>query len=202
MTTKRSRASTRLSTAIRRDKAVYPGNGVVGRERPTWYDVAQLNVTSGAIDIADLGAFPGDDSLCLRVPRGIYAVEARLIDFNGSLCVARVRVRPRKVIPTLGSKQGEIPVDFAAVAIGDIGSIRRKFDDDERDDLNEQSREFMQVEFCKTCRLKLGGKTVSFIVCKAGLGDGSYPIFALKSGRRTVGFEVQFLRDGHVLTHP
>jgi len=82
----------RLATAVRKDAGEYPGDGVVGRERAAWYSVANLRVASGGIEVADLGAVPGD-SFRLRVPNGVYAVEARLIDFDGSLRVSRIRAR-------------------------------------------------------------------------------------------------------------
>jgi hypothetical protein len=191
----------RLTTATRKDTGVYPGDDVVGRERETWYDVSRVAVTSGGIDVADLGAFPAE-SLCLRVPKGEYAVEARLIDFAGSLCLSRVRVRPVDAAVSLGPKLGAIPVDFAAVAIGDFGAICSQLDEDEQEELNEDSGDFMQVDFCEPCRVKVGDKSIRFVVCKAGFGDGRYPVYRLKRRGKTVGFEVEFIRDGHVLTRP
>jgi hypothetical protein len=188
----------RLSAAVRKDTGVYPGDGVVGRERETWYKVATLDVTSGAIDLADLGGFPGD-SFPLPVARGAYVVEARLIDFDGSMCVSRVRVRPDGKVVKLGPKGGKIAVDFAALAIGDFGRIRKELSVEQQEELNEGSRRFMQIGFCEMCRVKVGGKTVQFVVCKAGFGDGSYTVYPLNHRGRAVGFEVEFIRDGYVL---
>jgi len=41
-----------LSDAMKTDTGVYPGAGVVGRERSTWYSVANLSVESGGLDVA------------------------------------------------------------------------------------------------------------------------------------------------------
>jgi hypothetical protein len=70
----------RLSAAIRKDTGVYPGDGVTGKERPTWYAVSTLKVQTGGIDVADVGQIPAN-SLRIRVPNGKYAIEAKHVDF-------------------------------------------------------------------------------------------------------------------------
>jgi hypothetical protein len=189
----------RLSAAMRRDTGVYPGDGAVGRERATWCSVGQLDVASGGIDIADLGAFPGDDSLRLRIPNGTYLIEARLIDFNGSLCISRVRVRPLKGTVVRGRKRGQVSVDFGSIAIADFARIRCQLDDYDQDDLSEYARECDHAGSCQKYHLRIAGHTIHFIISKAGLGDGSYPVFSLLSRGRPAGLEVEFIRDGHEL---
>lgn len=188
----------RLSSAIRKDTGVYPGDGVKGTERVTWYEVARLKVRTGGIDVADLGRMPAD-SVRLRVPNGNYVIEARLIDFDGSLCLSRVRARLEGIHPKLGRKRGSVAVDFAAIAIADFEYFRQTLDEDDLEELSENATEFMQVEFCEKCSMSFESGAAQFAVSKSGFGDGTYPVFALMQGKRAVGLEVELIRDGHVL---
>jgi hypothetical protein len=183
---------------MRKDTGVYPGNGVVGRERPQWYSVGKLPIISGRISVADLGAIPGPDAVCVRVPIGDHLVEARLIDFNGSLCLSRVRARDAGAKPSFGPQIGQVSVDFGAVAIADLDAIRATLTDDDEDDLAELTGEMMG-RFGEIVHLKFGCRSVRFAVCQSGFGDGTFPVFALKAGRRVIGIEVEFICDGHIL---
>jgi hypothetical protein len=186
----------RLAAAIRKTRRTTLRNGTVGKESPCWYEVTRLTVTSGGIDIADVGGV--NDSFRLRVQNGLYAIEVKLIDFGGALRVSRIRARPDKTICELGRKCAEIPIDFAAIAIADIGAVRKTLDDDELEELADAARSLMNAEFCQKMAVAVGSRKLNLVVCQSGFGDGTYPAFLLKSKRRIVGFEMEFLRDGHV----
>jgi len=189
----------RLSTAIRKDTGVYPGDGVTGKERPTWYTVTTLKVLTGGIDVADIGQIPAN-SLRIRVPNGKYAIEARLIDFAGSLCISRVRARLDGSRPTLGKKRGTVGVDFAAIAIADFEYYRQTLTEDDQDELAEAATDFMHVDFCEKCSISLETATITFAVSKSGFGDGTYPVFALINKKnQPIGMEIKLIQDGHVL---
>jgi len=188
----------RLSAAVRKDTGVYPGDGVVGKERKTWYSVTTLKVRTGGIDIADLGMIPAH-TLRIRVPNGDYLIEARLIDFGGSLCVSRVRARLKGVDPKVGKKRGMVPVDYAAIAIADFEYLRQTLDDSEQDEFNDAATEFMHVDFCEKCTISFGTGTAQIAVSKSGFGDGTYPVFALINRKGIIGLEVELIKDGYVL---
>jgi hypothetical protein len=154
-------------------------------------------VCSGGIEVCDLGAVPSD-AFRLRVPNGTFAIEARLIDFDGSLRVSRVRGRLKGKTTKLGRQLAEISVDYAAIVIGDLRAAR-ELDDYAREDLNDAVREFMQTEFCEKCTVRAGGIRFQLAVCPSGFGDGKYPVFQLDCGGRPAGIEVELIRDGHVL---
>jgi hypothetical protein len=184
-----------LSEAMKSDTGVYPGDGVVGRERPFWYGVATLAVETGGLDVTDL---PGISGIRVPVPNGIYCVEARLIDFGGSLCLSRLRARADNVDPSLGEKRGVVPVDFGGITLSDFQALRNGLTVAEIWEMEGLSRSFMNV-FCDICQLNFESKTVRFVVCKSGFGDGTYPVFALNSGTEIVGLEIEFIKDGRIL---
>jgi hypothetical protein len=184
-----------LSDTMKDDIGMYPGDGVVGQERPTWYEVGKLRVESGSLDIADLPLIEG---VRITVPDGLYVVEARLIDFAGSLCLSRLRIRLDGVAAILGPKRGDLPIDLAHCHIADFQTMRNGLTADELDELNELALSFADV-FCDLCSLNFETKSVAFVVCKTGFGDGTYSVYALRDQYRDVGLEVEFIKNGHVL---
>jgi hypothetical protein len=188
----------RLSTAFRADSGIYPPNGAIGRQRSQWYAVTRLKISSGSIEVADLGSVPAG-SLQFRVPIGNYEIEAKLIDFAGSLCVSRVRARLSATKPTLGRKRGRVEVDSAAIAIGDFQSIRARLNGAQKEEFIARAREYLLIRACKKCTIKIGDRIIPFAICRAAEGDGAYPVFPLRSHGRCVGLEIEFFKDGYKL---
>ena len=188
----------RLATAMKADTGIYPGNGVIGHERPERYSVGKLAVTSGRISVADLGAIPVPDAVSIRVSVGVHLIEAKLIDFNGSLCLSRIRACAAGAKPLLGPRVGQVSVDSGAVAIADLDALRATLTDDDEDEFSELTGDLMG-RFGEIVHLKFGRRSVRFAVYQSGFGDGTFPVFALKAGRRIIGIEVEFISDGHVL---
>jgi hypothetical protein len=184
-----------LSEAMKSDTGVYPGDGVVGRERPFWYDVATLAVETAGLDVTDL---PGISGIRIPVSNGIYCVEARLIDFAGSLCLSRLRARAEGVDACLGEQRGVVPVDFGGITLSDFQALRHGLTVEEIYELEKLSGNLMDV-FCDICQLNFESKAVRFVVCKSGFGDGTYPVFALNCGNEIVGLEIEFIKDGQIL---
>jgi hypothetical protein len=184
-----------LSDAMKSDTGVYPGDGVVGREQTPWYSVATLTVESRGLDVADLG---GANPVRIALPNGPYCIEGRLINFGGSLCLSRIRARAEGIEVRLGEKLGIVSVDLAHIEIADSEALKQGLTTQEVEELAELSGHFMSV-ICDICRLNFETKTVYFVVCQSGFGDGVYPVFALRRGNEVVGLEVEFIRDGHLL---
>ena len=185
-----------LADAMKDDSGEYPDDGGIGRQRPIWYDIGKLTVDSGNLEIADLGDREG---LRVRIPPGIFTAQARLIDFAGSLWLTRVRVFAQETSPELGFEEGSFHVDLAGCWIADFDTMLR---DLSADNLGRLSRRASAMNvFCDLCSLDLPTKTVNFLACQSGLGDGEYAVFSLKDHRQTIGIEVEFLKDGHIFRH-
>lgn len=184
-----------LSDAMKQDRRVDPVPGTVGRERPAWYTVATLRVDSGTLDVADL---PGTGAVRVAVPNGLYLIEAKLIDFDGSLRLSRVRARIETTNPDMGAKQGMVAVDFGSIRIADFLAIQNGLTSQELQEFSELTCAFSKVS-CDICRLNFESRSVYFVLCQSGFGDGTYPVSGLNRGAETVGLEVQFIKDGHVL---
>jgi hypothetical protein len=184
-----------ISDAMKNDSGAYPGNGVVGRELPAWFDVAQLQVESGALDVADRNLI---NSVRVAMPNGNYIVEGRLIDFGGSLCLSRLRARAEGCAVRLGESCGKVSVDLGGVAVADIQGVTRGLNSEEQEEWEQRAGGLWDV-FCDGCSMNFESRVVQFVVAKSGFGDGWYPVFALKSGNDVVGLEVEFIKDGHEL---
>ena len=185
-----------ISEAMREDSGVYPGDGTIGREREEWYAVGTLNVGSGSLQVADLG---GTSSIEVSLPAGGYRVDARLIDFGGSLCLSRIRLLLNRATATGEEKRGDVSVDFGGVVICDFQQIQDQLRPAELDEFDELLPAFMTT-FCDMCQLNFESGKIEFVVCKAGFGDGTYPVLVLTSGGSSIGIEVGFIANGHVLS--
>lgn len=190
-----------LSAAILKRTHGSPKDGSTGVEKSNWYRVAELEITSGTIEIADLGSVP-HDSVRVRVPRGKYQVEARLIDFDRRLKISRLRVFLAGAEFNRGSKCGELSLDFAAVALGDLVSIRKNLSDQEQEKLNRWAVHAIGTTVCAKRFKRLGRNVVELLLCQASLGDLTYPVFRIDERGRAVGFEIEFISDGHLWRSP
>jgi len=184
-----------LSDAMKTSTGGYPDTGVAGRERPIWYSVASLPVESGTLDIDDL---VGSSSVRISVPPGDYSVEARLIDFDGHLRISRLRARADGTEVQVGENRGRLVVEFGGVRIADLKSLKNGLTSQEIEELAQLSPNFANVT-CDVCRLNFESKSVRFLVCRPGFGDGGYPVFALMRDDVVVGWEIEFIKDGYVL---
>jgi hypothetical protein len=186
-----------LSEAVLEDTGRYPGDGVVGRERGTWYAVDILRILSGTIGAADVGAIPASSSFNLN--NGSYRVEARLIDFAGSLCVSRIRVRSGSTVGASGKMICEISVDFGAVVVADFKHIRESLDEQEQRELNNTALLLMDEKFCRRKSVSVGHTKIDIVICNCTLGDGKYPVFAIERGGHVIGIEIRLIPNGYML---
>lgn len=194
-------ASPSLPRSVQKRAKARPKDGSVGAERPIWYRVADLDVTSGMIDIADFASVL-NDSFRMRVPRGTYQVEAKLVDFERCTRVSRLRAILAGSEFNLGSKCGEVSLDFAALAVADFESARKNLNEREQEKLNKWALRAIGSTVCAKRSLRFCTHAVSLVLCRAAFGDGTYPIFRIDERRRVVGFEVEFIPDGHVWRSP
>lgn len=189
-------ASPTLPRSVQKRAHARPIGGSIGVVRPIWYRIADLEVTSGVIEIADLGSIL-NDSFSLRVVPGKYQIEARLIDFDRCAKVSRVRAVLAGAEFNRG-KCGEVSLDFAGVAVGDFESVRKNLNDQQQENLNKWALRAIGTTVCSKRSKRIGTHVVSMVLCRAALGDGTYPIFRINQRGRAVGFEVEFIPDGQV----
>ncbi|MGA2230138.1 MAG: hypothetical protein ABSH22_04355 [Tepidisphaeraceae bacterium] len=170
----------------------HANNGTVGRERSEWYAVATLSVESGYLGVSDLfdSSFVGAE-----VQRGVYFVEARIIEFGGCLRISRLRASAGAENSSRGEIRGHVAVDGGCVMVADFKDIRASLTPAEVDEFAQLSSTF-RFATCDICRLNFESKTIFFVLCESGFGDGRYPVYALNAEDRCVGIEVEFIKDG------
>jgi hypothetical protein len=181
--------------AMKEDTGEFPDDGVVGHERPEWYEVGTIRVNSGNLEIADLGVRSG---VSFSVPTGLYRVEGRLIDFSGSLCPSRLRARLDGTNGLLSQEESTISIDIAHCWVADLRDVLRRLTDRQADELSRRAA-YANHGCCEVCEMQLDSERVEYVVCQTGFGDGSYPVFSLNARRQIVGLEVEFVRDGYVM---
>jgi hypothetical protein len=96
-----------------------------------------------------------------------------------------------------GRRLGDVPIDSWGVAIADLDDWFRGLDEKTIVDFLE--RVFgTYVDGCEVVKWSIAGRPTQLALAFTGLGDGLYPVFAVRAGTKTVGLEVEFLPPGHV----
>ena len=183
----------KLADFLKKNKPGDPPVGTVGVESD-WLEVGTLQVTTGSLWAGDPYVCNGDDGCFVKVPAGPYVLMAKAMDFAGRKRVSRLRVfleSAGKLV--LGKKVGEADIDTATIAVCDIAAVDDAIGDDRAHfaELITQHayEDYGVVEF----RMK---KPIAIPYVATGFGDDSYPVFELRSGRRRVGIETEFLPPG------
>jgi hypothetical protein len=171
-----------------------PPEGTVGMESD-WLPFTTLNVTTGSVWAGDPWIANAEDGLVVRLPLGTYQLEAKVMDFAGRKRISRLRACLESAkAPVLGKEIGETGTDSAKMVVCDMGTLEASIgaDDDRYRDL------VMKHEYkdcgCIQFRMK---KPIVLPYVSTGFGDGGAPVFVLKSGRRRVGLELEFLPPGY-----
>jgi hypothetical protein len=167
--------------------------GAVGVEGD-WLAIGELRVERGALCAVDPMLFDADDGVVARVAPGKYVLEGKVMDFDGDLRVSRLRAFRRGTEPALGGQVGKVGVDSGHVSVSDIEAAYDGLSYEAEQEFADQRAE-LQIEGGEIVEFAVGDKTVAIAVCESGFGDGSYPVFELRSGREVVGLEIEFLQD-------
>jgi|GEM_PF-6282198 len=184
-----------LSEAIKASDHSYSAKDVAGHELPDWYEIGNLLVESGGIEVVDPCCHA---SVRVQTPNGVYAAEARLIDFGGNLRVSRLRARLETVAaPSRSAKSGTVPVELACVLVADMQALYAGLTSQE---IEESYGLMCRFAGCpgSMCQLRFESKTIQFAICSSGWGDGTYPVYGLNSDGQTIGLEVVFIVDGAI----
>lgn len=186
-----------LKTYLAKSKGRMPKAGSVGRVSE-WFDLGTIPVPTGKLGLVDPQTFEVDDGVLVKVPPGQYRVFAQGIDFAGHRRVAAMRVQLEGTSPKrAGDEVGEVPVDLGMFVAVDVGDFDKRFDLAWADELSEMVLR-LDVDGAKVMDLKIQRQKFPLAIAASGFGDGGYPAFRLKEGRKTVGAEVEFIADGTV----
>jgi hypothetical protein len=136
-----------------------------------------------------------EEGCFVKLPSGIYVLQAKAMDFAGRKRVSRLRVALQSAAKlVLGKQIGETGTDTATVAVCDIAALGASIGDD-----TDRFDELITQHEYKDCGVvELRKKNLIAIpYVSTGFGDGSFPVFELKSGRRRVGMEFEFIAAGY-----
>lgn len=186
-----------LKQRFKKQKGEFPKPGVVGVEGE-WLSIGTIDVPKGSLLAVDVTLFNAEDGYVAKVPPGKYVVEGKAMDFKGHLRVSRVRAYLHGTEPALGKQLGETGTDSAMIAIADIKDVDARVPKGDLDAFGELLFE-VEVDGGDIKTLDVNGTKVTFAACESGLGDGGYPVFALRQGKRSVGIEIEFIPPGFAL---
>lgn len=187
-----------LREYLRISRPAAPPSGAIGAESE-WMAVADLESTAGTLWIGDPQFFWAEayegGGCRVDVSVGSYVVEAKGIDFNGSLYVSRLRVvRQGATECSPGGIVGEAETDSAQLGIADIGALKAALaaacgdDEDVAFDLLEEG-----VDGDIGVFEPQPGHAGRLVYLPSGFGDGGGPVWELVSGRTRIGFEHEMI---------
>ena len=186
-----------LRDYLSKNKQSDPPTGTVGVESD-WMNAGEVEVTTGSLWAGDPFVCNAKDGCVAKVPAGTYALEAKAMDFAGRKRVSRLRAYRRGSEElVLGKQIGQTLTDTGMIALCDIVALDEAIggDYDRFNDLITQ-RDYQD---CGIIRFEMKKPFVIPYVSTA-FGDCDALVFELKSGRRRIGMELEFLPPGYVFT--
>jgi hypothetical protein len=171
---------------------------MTGRELPEWCDIGPIKIRSGKLTAIDFGVMNPVDGISEDVAVGEYAVQAKIMSFDGNLGISRARVLPlESAEPARLETVKTISVDFAQIAIGDIADAATNLTREDRKAISNAVRPYRKTQGA-IATLHLPSKVITLACISSGFGDGKYPISRLMLDGKVVGFEIEFVKDGYV----
>jgi hypothetical protein len=178
-------------------KYAFPKKGVVGAESD-WLKFGELDVPRGRLWLGDAAVTARDEGCSAKLDPGRYVVQLKGMDFKGVRVVSRARVIPGPDGPLApGPRLGEAITDSAMIAICDIDALEAAVTKEYADEYERDVQEGMSPPGTTISTFSYGPRSFDVAWILSGLGDGAYPVFALKLSRKTVGVEVEFLPKGY-----
>ena len=189
----------KLADFLKENKRGDPPPGTAGVESD-WLDVATVRVTTGSLWAGDPSVCNADVGCTVKVPAGEYAVQSKAMDFGGRKRVSRLRVvLDPAANPRLGKQVGETGTDTARMSICDIAALDDAIGGD--DDRFQEQITAHDYKDCGVLKFRMK-KIISMPYVSTGFGDGGFPVFELRSGRRRVGLELEFIPPNYVVVAP
>jgi Protein of unknown function (DUF4241) len=173
----------------------FPRSGVQGVEGE-WLSIGNLNVSTGSLCAVDAMMLARSEGFVTKVVPGAYSVQGKGMNFKGHIRVSRIRAFLENSEPKLGERVGVVGIDTASFAFCDIEDIE-KYTDGEAAKEFWKELERVDIQGGEIVALNVSGEFVRFAACESGLGDGGYPVFALRDGSRVIGLEVEFIPFGY-----
>ena len=172
-----------------------PLSGVMNRRGTAtdWLDVAEIEVTTGALAIGDTLYFP-NYQVEAAVPNGAYRVQALVHDYGVERRIARLRAVPStQAVIRQPDPIGNIPVDFGRVGVCDFAAFRLAFETTFTC-ADEKQAHYISHLWAPYGEVRVAGWPM--VYTKAGWGDDIYDVFpyADTSGG-VVGIEAVFIED-------
>jgi hypothetical protein len=167
-----------------------------------WFDVAELQLSSGALWIGDPGfswaELAGGDGNRVTLAPGGYVVRAFVTAFGDGNFVARLRVCAfGSLDPMLGRELAQAGTDCAAIGVCDAEEMLAAYRAQFGDDLNAGARFLEKFDFQRAGVLRLTGESgPALVYVQSGFGDGIGPVLELLDGVRRVGVELPFIEPG------
>jgi hypothetical protein len=171
------------------EKRIYSKTG----QFTDWLSFCDFRLESGVVAICDPAFAPPetDMEVSLQLPPGLYAVEGRGVAFGTDHRVAALRcVRSGSSNLSKGSQIGEVGVDTGRIGLCDVEEFGAAVDQIGEDAFSELLDE---SDFGAGVITPKEGVIFPFV--DSGFGDGTYPVFGLRSGNELVGFEVILIAE-------
>ncbi|MBK8057094.1 MAG: hypothetical protein IPK33_04160 [Gemmatimonadetes bacterium] len=156
----------------------------------TWLPCAPFEVKGRYLTLCDLGELPErSSSWSLQVEPGRFRVEVQVrLSARGEWpVVAAVRVVREGSGALSARRVAAVDVDHASLAIHDRQTFLKRVPPDRREAF---ALELLEVR--ERPALVVTGGGAQLLVIPSGEGDGSYPVYELRSGDHIAGFEVRF----------
>jgi hypothetical protein len=167
--------------------------GMKGKESE-WLDLASFDLKGKRFLISDAGYMGSEeDGVSVAAKPGKYQVQVKMIDFGADRRISRLRASLAGVKEAELKKVGEAWADVGRIGFSDgdaLLKLGKKLESDELiDALNEALGE--NEEKFGTHRFGEGGPEMIYV--DSGFGDGTFPVYQLKTKGANVGFEVEFI---------
>ena len=158
-----------------------------GRVPKGWLLATKLPISSGSLFIGDPYAAAAD-AYVATVPPGTYRIEAQLRDLGKEWYTARIRaVLEDRVESKLGKQIGETCTDLAVMAFYDLKAADEAIAGDYDLYMDKVTKKAFAT--CGLVQLKMT-KPLAIAYVETGFDCGAF-VYALRSGRRCVGVEVE-----------
>lgn len=164
-------------------------------------EAGKIAVPSGTLWAGNLHSTDTRDGASTSVPSGTYRVQVKGMAFKGHRRPARLRAfLSAGAEPGLGKRIGEAISDCGLLAIYDIAAFRKIVGRKHLDEFWTSAQMATMEDVVGCFSHDYSGKSLDMAFTPSGLGDGSFPVYVLKSGSAIVGMEIEMLPPGYSVT--